>query len=621
MADEEKDDWLDDIEDDEENSSELDQSDIDSLLSADDDSGSPDETVEEAAGATEDTAAEADSELDQSDIDSLLSEDHDVEPNANAAAGEDPSQDEIDQLFSEVDDDGQEMESPEDDPFQAEEIDFKDLAADSSDEDFALDESEEGFDAEEFGLDDDISDIPDIPEDDTVAATLLEDAGEAGDGEETEFLVPDEGEDDTGEAASKNKVALPAILKNRKLQALAGGCLVLAIAAVFMFRGKPVVRKPVLPPQPTAMQQPPPEAKLVTPPAPPAVGKPKPNTPPQVCDSELTLPHGDKALNINLSAKDAESSNLNYEILSLPEYGKLSGKAPNFIYTPNKDFPGHDNFIFRVSDGHNFSAPANVKITEASPAPLPAATAPPVVAKARAAAPLSPPAKPKVVKPKVVKSRKLIIKSQDKTYHLNNNDHLVINWKKLWSKANYLPFTPKVKVEIISSNLHGKLQKTNPRQYSYQTDKYFGGTETLKYRFRLAKLKSRAGELKLEIESNHPAPEIHLSPIAKLYYPGENVVIDASKSSGENRKGLLFSWQQVAGTPIKFEFKNSEKSLVCFVAPSTFNTITNPGPVVRLTITDKNGQSDERTIKIATHSRRHSAVWGSLATGPENETY
>ncbi len=399
---EEKDDWLDDS--DENDDSELDQSDIDSLLSSD----------EEPAA---DAAAES-SDAEKSDEDE--------------AADTPPSQNEIDQLFSEVDgDEAAVSEDSEDDPFKAEELDFKDLAEDSTDDDFSLDDAGDGFDAEEFGLADDIPDAPDIPsldEDSSDDATVLEQAdSSSGNEDETVFLDSD-GDIEAADGKKGLPIAIPPILQSRMTQAIVGGCVVLIIVAIFLFKGKPTDQKTIVATQPTSQQQP-----KVPAPQPLVV---KPNTPPQVADSVVTMGKGDNELSIKLNATDAENDPLDYEILSLPEFGKLSGQAPNLIYLPNKNFKGQDSLVYRVSDGHNVSIPATIKITGTTITPKETVKITTQVSESPATtsvAALEPPAEvtaPAVTKrPKVRRHKKLVIAARSETYHLNSDKTFRINWK------------------------------------------------------------------------------------------------------------------------------------------------------------------------------------------------
>lgn len=614
MAEEEKDDWLDDIDDDGEGtgSADLDQSDIDSLLTDDDEAAAPQESK--------------DAGLDQSNLDSLQTDD-------DSTKDEDPSQEDIDQLFSEVDDEAGKTAATVDDPFQAEEIDFKDLAADVDSE--ALDEADNGFDAEAFGLDDD-DELPDIPDISDGDSTIMEDTAKNESHETSQFLdnaldddkITKEGDTTDDTPASPAKFVLPAILQDRKIQAGIGGVLILLLAAIFMLRGEPAKKAPVsarIPATASTKSSPQPPAPLKT----PIVKTAPPNTPPQVSGASLYIRPGDTELAINLKASDADHDPLNYEIITLPKHGKLSGQAPNLIYLPNKDFVGKDSIVFRVSDGRTESPAATIQINSIkdkieSPTTKTAmgeATKPKVAGRTEqngiAEIPANKPAP--TLKTKTIKPRRLVIAAINATYSTISTKPLNINWKKLWAKANYLPFSRKTKIEIISSNLHGHLRKISPSHYIYQPDKYFSGTEYIRYRFRLARLKSRPQTIRLRIKPGYPAPEIKLGHLAASYAPGEKVTIDASATRDEARKDLIFSWQQVGGTPVKIRLNNQEGSKISFIAPSSFNTISNPGPLLRLTVVDIDGQRATRKIKIATHSRRNSAIWNEMAAGIREE--
>jgi RHS repeat-associated protein len=71
----------------------------------------------------------------------------------------------------------------------------------------------------------------------------------------------------------------------------------------------------------------------------------------------------DSAVNINLTANDAEGNTLSYVITSQPAHGVLSGTAPALTYTPADNYNGADQFAFQANDGSLASDPANVSIT------------------------------------------------------------------------------------------------------------------------------------------------------------------------------------------------------------------------------------------------------------------
>lgn len=71
----------------------------------------------------------------------------------------------------------------------------------------------------------------------------------------------------------------------------------------------------------------------------------------------------DGALPIVLSGTDRDSQGLAFEVTEEPEYGQLSGSAPNLVYTPNPNYNGPDSLSFTTSDGTSVSEVAEVSIT------------------------------------------------------------------------------------------------------------------------------------------------------------------------------------------------------------------------------------------------------------------
>ena len=87
------------------------------------------------------------------------------------------------------------------------------------------------------------------------------------------------------------------------------------------------------------------------------------NTPPIANGMEVET-NEDTAVEIILTADDAEGDNLTFIIVEEPIYGTLSGDAPNLTYTPNADYFGYDTFSFIANDGEFDSpSPAYVTIT------------------------------------------------------------------------------------------------------------------------------------------------------------------------------------------------------------------------------------------------------------------
>jgi autotransporter-associated beta strand protein len=87
----------------------------------------------------------------------------------------------------------------------------------------------------------------------------------------------------------------------------------------------------------------------------------------------------DTALNITLSATDAEGDPLTYSIVTPPASGTLSGTAPDLIYTPATNFHGPASFTFRANDGMLDSAIATVSITITPVNDAPAFAANPII--------------------------------------------------------------------------------------------------------------------------------------------------------------------------------------------------------------------------------------------------
>lgn len=71
----------------------------------------------------------------------------------------------------------------------------------------------------------------------------------------------------------------------------------------------------------------------------------------------------DAALAITLDASDADSDLLQYQMVSAPTHGTLSGTAPQLTYTPVANYHGADELTFRVIDSYGESATAKVRIT------------------------------------------------------------------------------------------------------------------------------------------------------------------------------------------------------------------------------------------------------------------
>ncbi len=84
------------------------------------------------------------------------------------------------------------------------------------------------------------------------------------------------------------------------------------------------------------------------------------NDPPMANGQALTTPHNTPKA-ITLTGFDADGDPLTY-LVGSPNYGSISGTAPNLTYTPATGYSGTDSLTFRVNDGVVTSAYATVSI-------------------------------------------------------------------------------------------------------------------------------------------------------------------------------------------------------------------------------------------------------------------
>ncbi len=85
----------------------------------------------------------------------------------------------------------------------------------------------------------------------------------------------------------------------------------------------------------------------------------------QSVSTEVNLP-----VAIELAGLDVDGDSLSFTVLTDPEYGSLSGTAPNLQYTPITGYTGSDSFTYSVSDGELDSEIATISITITPPGPV-----------------------------------------------------------------------------------------------------------------------------------------------------------------------------------------------------------------------------------------------------------
>jgi hypothetical protein len=81
-----------------------------------------------------------------------------------------------------------------------------------------------------------------------------------------------------------------------------------------------------------------------------------------MAESQTISAYQNSPTQISLSKKVSENNSLKYLLLNTPKNGKISGSGSVFIYTPDKNYIGVDNFKFVVSDGEKISQPATITI-------------------------------------------------------------------------------------------------------------------------------------------------------------------------------------------------------------------------------------------------------------------
>ncbi len=85
------------------------------------------------------------------------------------------------------------------------------------------------------------------------------------------------------------------------------------------------------------------------------------NQPPRALAQTITTDE-DRPKAIMLTGSDPDRDALRFIVLTPPRNGRLSGDAPDLVYTPQANFFGADSFTFKVSDGVLESEPATVTI-------------------------------------------------------------------------------------------------------------------------------------------------------------------------------------------------------------------------------------------------------------------
>ncbi len=559
MADEKQktadiDDWLEDLDEGDEFSGELDQANIDALLSgssstpesggagpdapaADDGPGELDQANidalfsemtsglagkgqddEGASGALELDQANIDAllggtfekgdreekgeeigELNQSDIDLLLDDGEEDKPRETAAA----VQGDIDSLLGGEPPPAVNMGEG----LEVDQDEIDQLFAGLDDEDD--EEGDDSFAPENMDLADVLGSDGDFLELDGDTRTAAPGGPSPGaDREATVATLHSAASEEESGGKGMKKGGLFSFLPESINKAVAGGvaaCLLLAVGVGWYFFRQP---------EPPAIIEP----QLAT--EKPVEEAPAPNFVPVASPGQYEMPANGGEVAVVLAARDDDSDPLTFQVASQPQHGRLSGEAPQLIYLPNKDFPGEDRFEFVVSDGKDASSPALVVISGP-----------------------------------------------------NLAQQLALEEKKKEEEKE------KRAAQVV------KTARKKATEKKAQTAR---------------RVPSRPADL---------PPQIRITGLADSYLVGETVLLDASSTRDESRRSVRFSWEQLSGTRVLIKPVNEEGSIISFATPSYFSTISDPGPVLRLTATDESGKADVKLVKIRSVSRRQTALW------------
>ena len=91
-------------------------------------------------------------------------------------------------------------------------------------------------------------------------------------------------------------------------------------------------------------------------------GKLPTNRPPRATSRSITINPG-VSTKIKLSGSDPEGDALGYVIVTKPEHGTLSGRAPNLKIVGNSGYQGKDRLVFKVIDGQGVESTGTISLT------------------------------------------------------------------------------------------------------------------------------------------------------------------------------------------------------------------------------------------------------------------
>ncbi|MFN0038823.1 MAG: tandem-95 repeat protein, partial [Burkholderiales bacterium] len=166
-----------------------------------------------------------------------------------------------------------------------------------------------------------------------------------------------------------------------------------------------------------------------------------------------------------LLISDVDSTVLSIQVLSQPAHGTLALNADGtFVYTPNANYFGPDNFGYQVTDGISFSGPASVSITVTPVNDAPVAG--------------------------------------NATRTTAEDTPLVIDLRASASDIDSLTLTP----EIVTGPQHGTLTVNADGTWTYAPAANYFGADSFTYRVRDEELESGIGTITIDVTPVNDAP-------------------------------------------------------------------------------------------------------------------
>jgi hypothetical protein len=223
------------------------------------------------------------------------------------------------------------------------------------------------------------------------------------------------------------------------------------------------------------------------------------NTAPVAKDANLNI-NEDNNLQVNLSSitNDADGDSLTYIIVSAPKHGTLSGDAPNLIYTPDTNFNGSDNFIYKVSDGslESKEATINISVNPVNDAPV----------------------------------------AKDANLNINEDNNLQVNLSSITNDADGDSLT----YIIISTPKHGTLSGDAPNLI-YTPDTNFNGSDNFIYKVSDGSLESKEATINISVNPVNDAPVAENITTTAQNGVEKEITLRGSDVEGQN---LLYSISQ-----------------------------------------------------------------------------